>query len=295
MFKLFLFFIFFQFGLCSIQEIFLPEALAQDYIEIDSTVASMQGEAVTSYDLQKKSGKDVFSQEDLKNHLLDNVLEKEASARGIAVKPEDIDIYISQIKAQNKISDSQFLAALQKRNLSETEYREQVKDEILKGKTITHLVRNKVNIVDADIQGYLAEHPEMQPELGTVKVNLIKSSSRTELEDLKAKIGTDAKNLRELGVKGFTDLGYLKPADLREDFQNALRGLSQGEISEVIKINNSYVILELAGRIEQPGDADADLKTQIRNIVFREKYKNAIDGVLTDDLLEKHDLEIIKK
>ena len=135
------------------------------------------------------------------------------------------------IRDRNKISDSQFLTALQKRNLSETEYREQVKDEILKGKTITHLVRNKVNIVDADIQGYLAEHPEMQPKLGTVKVNLIKRSSRTELEDLKAKIGTDAKNLRELGAKGFTDLGYLKPADLREDFQNALQGLSQGELS----------------------------------------------------------------
>ena len=51
----------------------------------------------------------------------------------------------------------------------------------------------------------------------------------------------------------------------------------------------------MAGRIEQAGHVDNDLKTYIRNIIFREKYKNAIDGVLTKDLLEKHDLEIIRR
>ena len=160
---------------------------------------------------------------------------------------------------------------------------------------MTHLVRNKINIVDEDIYSYLESHPELQPQIGTAKVNLIKSSSRSELEALKAKIGENIKSLRELGAKGFLDLGYVKLKDLREDYQNALQGLSQGEITEVIKINNSYVILEMAGRIEQAGHVDNDLKTYIRNIIFREKYKNAIDGVLTKDLLEKHDLEIIRR
>ena len=119
MFKIFILFI-----LCSPSALFAQETFSsQDYVEIDSAVASISGEAVTSYDLQKKSGKENFSDKDLKNLLLENVLEKEASARGIAVKPEDVDAYINQIKAQNKISDSQFRTALKSRNLSEQGYR----------------------------------------------------------------------------------------------------------------------------------------------------------------------------
>ncbi len=272
-----------------------PQLLLADYVEIDSTVASMEGEAITASDLQKKAGKTDVSQKDLKNFLLDEILEKEASTRGIAVKAEDIDSYISNIKKQNNINDAQFKTALEQKNMSEEVYREQIKQEILKGKTIAQLVSRDIKIVDEDIDAYLAQNPHLQPEVGTAKVNIVKSKSRSELEELRSKLLESSRSLRELQPEGFVDLGYIKLGELREDYQKALKGLVDGETSEIVKTNNGYVIIELAGRINQIGNADKDLKNHIKNLIFREKYKNAIDGVLTQDLLDKHELKIIRR
>lgn len=263
-------------------------ALAQDgYQEIDRVVASINGEAVTASEVNKRGGGDI------KSLLLEDVLEKEAEQRGLAVKDEDVDAYIEEIKKQNGLTEQDFQEVLKQRNLSQADYRIQVKKEIMRGKVMSQIIRGKINIVDEDIQRYLKAHPELQPSVGTYRINLIKGN-KDQLELLRGqalKLGT---SLKDLNIPGFEDLGYVALEDLREDYQKVIKSYSVGEVSEVAQLSDCYVIFEILAHVEKEGEIDAALKAEIKDAIFKEKYQEEIKKLLGDDLFKKHHLEIIK-
>lgn len=269
-------------------------ALAQDgYQEVDRVVASIDGEAVTASELSKKGDIRGLGEKELKSLLLEDVLEKEAEQRGLTVKDEDIDAYISEIKQQNLLTDDKFQEVLRQRGLSLDSYRQQVKKEIRRGKVMSLIVRGKINVVDQDIQRYLKQHPELVPAAGTYRVNLIKGDQTT-ISELRKQALAKGASLRDLGSPMFEDLGYVRLEDLKEEYRKPLSTYSPGEVSELVNLGGEVVVFEILGKIEKEGDVDPALKADVKEAIFKERYQEEIQKLLGDDLFKKHHLEVMK-
>ena len=266
-------------------------AYAQDgYQELDRVVASIDGEAVTASEISKRSAE---QQKDLRSLLMEDVLEKEAEQRGLAVKDEDIESYIQEIKKQNNLSDQDFQQALSQKNMSFEDYKKQVKKEIMRGKVMSQIIRTKINIVDEDVKRYLEQHPDLAPPVGSYRIQLIKGE-KAQLELLKQQALSRAVGLRELNAQGYEDLGYVNLEDLREDYKNVLTKYSAGEITEVIQLLDGYVLFEIVAKIEKKGDIDSALKAQIRDSIFKERYQEEVKKLFDEDLVKKHHLEVLQ-
>jgi len=88
---------------------------------------------------------------ELLNRLIDERLEESAAGKArIAVSPEEIDNGIRQVAAQAKLQPSDLLAEAKRQGLSESDYRDEVRRQVLEGKLIQLRIRGRVRVTDDD-------------------------------------------------------------------------------------------------------------------------------------------------
>jgi len=103
---------------------------------------------------------------ELLNHMIDERLEETAADKSrISVSPEDVDAGIRQVAAEAKISPADLLAEAKRQGLSEQDYRDEVRRQVLEGKLIHLRVRDRVRVTEQDARAayqHLVQEIEQQ-------------------------------------------------------------------------------------------------------------------------------------
>ncbi|MCB0358854.1 MAG: SurA N-terminal domain-containing protein [Bdellovibrionales bacterium] len=279
---------------------------------LNSVVASVDGEPITLTEVQRFANArgEPVSDAALSNPallrdrvmemLMVRLLEREADAQGIRVATEEVDSYIDEIKRQNNVDDGGLDALLRERGITLTGYREQVRVDILRARLLNSRVRNKINVVDEDIDRYLEDHPELRPEKGKVHVLQVtlpadtpeqRSAAHASLVAIRDRVRS-GESLRELATAGFVDLGYVAPEDLREDFREALARVESEGLSEIVSNDLGEHLLQVVGTANEDGQVDESLKNSIREIIFEARYRDAVEAFLNTDLPKKYNVEV---
>src|ERR1700733_6880683 len=193
--------------------------------EIDSVVASVDGEPITSHDLQNPSvggaaggmgsglsmGTPDNPQGALKNAIEQKLLEQEASKYASKVDEDEVDRYIANIEAQNHVTDEQLRAQLQQQNISYDEFRAKIRKQVEAMTMIDREVRQKIVIPEEEIQIYYKNNPD---EFTTTKEKfklaqiLIAVPDNARPQDVAA-ARLKAEDIRKLAVKSDADFGSL--------------------------------------------------------------------------------------
>ncbi len=119
-------------------------------------VATINNQPVTSIEfyqnLKAKSGQEVLDQ-----IIRDKIISQEAASKGIIVSPSDIDKKVKEVEDQVG-GKEELKAALTSRNITENDFRNQIKIQLL----VEKLLEKDIKVSEKEIDDYIAQNPEDQ-------------------------------------------------------------------------------------------------------------------------------------
>ncbi|HEY8078782.1 MAG TPA: SurA N-terminal domain-containing protein [Labilithrix sp.] len=217
----------------------------------------LQRIARESPDAAQRAAAESVMYAELLDRLIDERLVAQAADRAhIAVAPEEIDRAIGEVAAQNRITPRELLADATRQGLTESEYREEIRRQLLEGKLVQLRVRGRVHVTEQDAraayarsqQDYLATHPVdlrilvlQIPTGATPQFTLAQHALAAELSR-RARAGEDfCKLVRTYGAGASATCGSRGPmpiAALFPELQAAATSLAPGQTSAPIEFRD---------------------------------------------------------
>jgi len=285
---------------------------------VDRVVAVVNDDVITLSELEKM-GREFFeriktkapagevdralekAREEVLSGLIDKfIVRQQAKKLSISVAEEEIDTAIDQILARNNATIEDFRKELAAMNISEPEYRDNLRDQILQSKLVNYEVRSRIVIVEEDIKDYYQkEYTQEQGEGGyhilqmgftwTNSVSLekagfdTKEAAREKAEEIRARV-LDGESFLEL-AKAYSnlpsaadggDLGLFMKDEMAADMKDVILTLHPGEISQIVEIGNAFQFFKLLSVregdlvVKAPYDS---VREEIRDILYRQEME----------------------
>jgi len=309
-------------------------SVAQSEI-IDSSIAVVNEDVITLSDVNK-IGEAIFrqireeappeqreealrqAQKKIITQLIENkLLTQQATALNISVAEAEIDRAQKQVLQRNGFTEEDFKTELKNTGLSQAQYRETLREQILRNKLINYEVRSKVVIPDEEIQRYFEQQYSKETgaesyyllQLGVSWTDTIQTSGllaakkdarkRVEAARNLAKKGQDFKELARKysnlpSAADGGDLGIFEKNEMAVYMQDAVTALQPGEISPVIERPNSYMFFKILsnGQEKEGGKIilDKNIKEEIRNKLYKqeaeERYKKWLEKIRNEAYIQ---------
>lgn len=235
-----------------------------------------------------------------KSLILDSLIEsalikQDAERIGIEVSELEIDESINSVMERNGLTENALIAALKENKLSYKEYRDQLRDEIIRVKFMGARFRSRIKIRDENVEEYFNSHIDeyyAEPSVRLAVLLLNDTDKKILQEKLKAiRQGLkDKEDFTEL-VKQFSDgstaaqggdIGYLHKSEISPLIESIADSLKEGEISKPVRAQKGIYIVKLIDRKGKEPRAIKEVEAQIRNIIYKKMLKQRYDYWLDD-------------
>ena len=235
----------------------------------------------------------------LDNLIDQRLIDQEAKKYGITVSDEEIDRAVESITRRNGISRAEMLKGLARMNTTEKEYREQIRQKILRTKLVGIEIKSKVVIPDTRIAAYYQEHyvkPAATPVNGyhIQQIGLrwgehfhaktkeeARENAKRLLEMLAggADFAATAKSYSDLpSAEDGGDIGVFAEDEMAPYMRKVVTAMKPGEISGIIETPDSFQILKLiAAKGENAVPPLDQVKEKIRQTLFNEEVEKNYD------------------
>ena len=237
------------------------------------------------------------------HRLIDEKIEdQEAKRAKIEISDIQIDNTIEQIKKENYYTDEDLRAALAKEGMTMKEYRNRIKEQILRARLVNINVKSKVVITKEDIEAYYKKHLDKYggkqkyhlrniimtiPDFADSKKRLeIKAKMDEIFEKLKAgqSFADLAKKYSESSAaSNGGDLGLFEFDTLSPQLQAAIKKIKPGEFTPVLNTDQGYQIFFLEKIVKAPGKPLKAVSPEIERILYEEsvnkKYSSWLEGL----------------
>ena len=299
---------------------FCGRAKAQEAELIDRIVAVVNSDVITLYDLNRafkpyeenimalgyapeKERETLFQvRKDLLDQLINSKLaDQEIERAQITVSERDIDETIERVKETRSVTDEQLREGLARQGMTMAEYREELREQILRTKLVNREVKSKIVVTSEDIKAYYDSHQEeyageKKYYLYNLFVRLSPGAERSEIEDALGQM-EDAKAKLDRGlsfedlfnelkdsssrVQG-TDLGLYRPEELSEQLQGAVEKLNAGEYTDVLDTDFGPQIIYVQKIQETAAKSLDEIESEILEILYNELVDNKYQDWLND-------------
>ena len=203
---------------------------------------------------------------------------QEAAKYGITVTDEELEQTLEQLRARRGDSREAFLAELKEMGVNESQYQEEVRDQMLSSKVISATVRSRILVTDAQIlERYRAEQrgerPDLRPrgpkyhlrQIGVAwdrpnksGVTLTREEARKKIEQIRSD-ALSGKDFAELArthsdlptAEDGGSLGELAVEDMAEAVRNVVASLGGPGVSEAVEMDGHLVIFKLGAPLEK--------------------------------------------
>ena len=239
-------------------------ALSLDAKIVDKIIASVNGEPITSYDIEITSKKLNLPKNQALNYLIDQkLIDSEIKKRGISVDDYEIDEAMDKIAKRNNLTLFEFKNILIQRGELK-QFKEKIKQDLLKQKLFSNIVNAKLQITPEEIKNYYNLHKDKFSIFDTIQVVKYSSKDPEVLKTLyKNPYYTNKNIISETKVYKWNEL----PLDKLYLFKNT----KEGEFTPIINEGLSYSIYYIAekrGKVYIPFDK---VKNIIANKIIQEK------------------------
>ncbi len=283
---------------------------------VDRIIASIDGDPLTEEELREVirtqffTGRpqevDVSKKLDeglLKEAIITLLFEREAKRLNIRVTPDDISSYISQVERANNAGEGSLLAALEEQGISYDMYKKKVQGEMLRSRVLAAELRSKIQVSDEEIDEYIGRSdPEESDNSKKDAFSLIKVSFVNRLKNEEKGAEVELEKIREMlretkscssisSLGGLCEnLGQVQFADLKSDLQEVLKDKSYYDPSPVITQASEMVFFVKAPRTFSK--EKSQVKEDVRQKLFQERFQEAAERYLKEDLFSKYHVEI---
>jgi peptidyl-prolyl cis-trans isomerase SurA len=307
---------------------FLSAPLSYGDHLVDRVVAVVNDDVITLSELEK-TGREFFqrirakapagevdrslekAREEVLSSLIDKfIVRQQAEKLSITVTEQEIGTAIDQILARNNATIEDFNRELASMNISEQEYRDNLRDQILQSKLINFEVRSRIVIIEEDIQAYYKEEYTLDKGESGYHILQIGFTWRNTVSleksgfDTKEEAGEKAKEIRARVLDGESflelakaysnlpsaadggDIGLLKKDEMAAYMKDVILAMHPGEISPIVETDNAFQFFKLLSLREGDIVAKApyeSVREEIRDILYRqemeEQYKTWIKSL----------------
>jgi peptidyl-prolyl cis-trans isomerase SurA len=280
-------------------------------------VATIDGEPITAHELRRyaeERGGDGLPEDKLLEALItDKLLEREVKALGIAAKEDEIDRYVEEIRARNRMDEARFREALAEQGITLESYRAKVKSELEKAQLVNREIRQRVNVSPEEIRRHYDANKERYATAERVRVRDILFAVGAGADEAEvARTRAKAEEVRELAAKGrdfpalaqqFSEgpgadkggeLGTFARGEMEQTLEDVVFGLKAGEVSQPIRTSSGFHVLRVDERIGAGHRPYEDVKAEIRDALYNEALEERFQNWLSRDLRERHHVEVLQ-
>ncbi|MDO9488584.1 MAG: peptidylprolyl isomerase, partial [Sphingomonadaceae bacterium] len=244
---------------------------------IDPTVrkatALVNGDVITDTDVEQRlnlvlaanQGRiDAQERERLRLQVLRNLIDEklqiqEASENEVTIEPAEVTEALNRVASNFKQTSAQFADYLKARGTSTMSLRSQIHAELAWSRLLRRRIEPFVNVGDDEVQALIdrleATKGQEQFRIGEI---FLAATPENEAEVLagaqrivqQVKAGASfiayARQFSEASTAAVGgDLGYVQPAQLSQPVQAALANLSEGQVSDPIRVQGGVMIIAL--------------------------------------------------
>jgi peptidyl-prolyl cis-trans isomerase SurA len=197
---------------------------------------------------------------------------------GVRIDDTTLDRAIGRIAENQKMTVQDMRNAMEKDGLPFSQFREQIRNEIMMQRLVEHEVDSKIQVTDAEIDTYLAAEKaaaadRVEMDISQILVRIPENASPEQIAARKARADEVVRQLRTGAdfakmaatysdspdaLKGGS-VGWRDPDRLPPIFASELHKLKPGQVTPVIRTNVGFHILKL---IDQRKLADAQKPDQ---------------------------------
>ncbi len=317
-------------ALSSLVPIHQTFALDRPGIVVDAIVATVNDTPITlvelgkrlspprSLTLQEASGSSE-ARAALDGLIYEKILTAEAERRNIRVSDDEIEKYVSEVAERNALSPEAFENALKGENRSLSEYKNQIRLEILRSKIAANYVRVSAAVTDEEVDAYIKsrtpsnKEPRKGAQIGLRQILLLKDKYTSEqAKVIFEKISSELENGTEFEMlaaqysnapdaKEGGDLGMLSEKDLSPEIFDAVIGLDVGETSATVSTPMGFHIFQVVDRkkaeeeenedeIETP-EVSEEVRAEVRKQLEREKLQSKMATFFESEIMKLHTVD----
>ena len=228
----------------------------------------------------------------LRKQLLDRMvlerLELQLAAQtGIHVSDADVDRAFESIAQRNKLSVEDFRKAMVQNGMDVDAYRAQLRDQITIQQLLDREINNRVTVTDSEVNNFLENHQNLADmdvsyNISHILIGIPESATPEAIQAAKKRADDIEQQLKQGADFGKTavsysqgsdalkggNLGWKKAGELPELFLSALKNMSPGDISDVLRGPNGFHILKLNDKRAGTGETSV-IQTHVRHILLR--------------------------
>lgn len=275
-----------------------PLFAARDIVMLDRIVAVVNDEVITRQDLDRRIAitlKQLESrnsaappEEALEKQLLERMINDRAQLQyaretGIRVDDAQLEKTLLRIAQDNKMTLAAFREALEKDGIKFSQFREEIRNEIIMARVKEREVDSKMVIADSEVDNFLStmetqKSQTVEYRVAHILVQVSEDASAEELaaqraraEEAAAKLeaGDDfAQVAAEYSVAQEADMGWRTAEKLPGMFVEAITPLKVNSVAPLLKSANGFHVLKLLDKRGAGGPATIQ-QTHARHILIK--------------------------
>ncbi len=210
------------------------------------------------------------------NALIDNSLtQQEAIKYRISVPDSAIDSVVKNMMESRSMSPEQLEKALDNDGLTLTEYRKNIKEQILRNKLINHAVKSKVVVLESDIKLYYNNHKEDYAGQKKYYLRNILINKEDKIQEISSQLNAK-KNFKELAkqysiapnAKDGGDLGLFDIQNFPDNIKTEIAKLKKGQFTDIITTPQGFQIFYIEDIVFDGGKTYDQARDEIHKILY---------------------------
>lgn len=222
------------------------------------------------------------------------IMEIAAEREGIKVTDAEVDRAVNEIAANNKVSLEQFEKMISKEGLSLSQYRYQIKGQIIQARIRGQIFMPQVVITEEDVHNMVDEKGDEYGLKDRYKVRLITAQSKSDIKKIIKRIKTSEdfsnealKNSLDVSAANSGDIGWVDVTYVPIEMENALEQSQKGGMTEPFQYNGLWAVCYVDD-FSSKYNIDNETETKIRNAIGESLFAKSVE-----EWLKKHKETII--
>lgn len=269
---------------------------------VDRIVAVVNGEIITLHELEQQLRRSVDPQHEqaaladplARSQLLDIMihdilLRQEAERLKIEVTDTEVENEVRQFKVSRRLSEEEFAHSLKLQNMTVEQFKTRTRQDIMKHRIISYMVRRKVVVTDEEISAYYAQHPDQFRSDRTVSLQMLVTADQQSATDLQAAIASGSTTFSDAVSSSSTGprqdsgiIGEVRWNELAPDWQDALENIAVGEMSKPFPVQGQWVVLKVLEQRQGSEQALSEVQDRVREVIMRPKLEARFQEYMTD-------------